>query len=179
MTNPPILPDCDQARHTLKKDLESRRSAGLSPLQIEQRRLLRIWNNPGASEPWTALEPDEPVIAPSYGADGNYLGMLDLNGPYFRIAQTHSHDGTVRWSCRRIRQRSLRSPTRPCRTPMRTTRARAKAISRSSSRAGDSGDADDGEPDPPLLHLWRHPSLGDISPGLWRVLLASRKEAGR
>ena len=63
---------------------------------------------------------------------------------------------------------------RPCgHAPRRASNTRtAGSRRRSASRGASRGDPDDGEPEPPGPRFWRHPHYGDVTPGLYRLLLA-------
>ena len=120
--------------------------------EIETRRLERV-RKATLTEPlarWVPLDADTSVQASSYDANGNYRGMLCLDGPYYKISQSRDRRGNVRWVTKRVRRpRPTPRPRTACPTRTRSSRARAKALTRSSSNAGDSGDPDGDQESPP------------------------------
>jgi hypothetical protein len=161
---PVILPPSDEERLALKAQLETCKVADMTSVQIQQRALLRGWKNaPTKAQRWTPLKPEEPADVQCYD-NGNFMGMMAIHGPYYDLTKTRSG-----WAFRRVRPRSDRRTRGDQPTRSRTTRARAKAMTRSSSRAGDSGDPD-GDHEPPRLNLWRS-KYGLVTSNLLRVLL--------
>lgn len=143
------MDQADQQRLARYNELKPRRVAELSDAEFAERHELRLWIASTHEFPAAAPQRAEPGgLAASY-MDGKYAGMLVLDGPHFKITPVRpNRDGTATaWRVKRSKIHSQPSRTRGARpTRSHTTRARAKALTRSSSRSGDSG-SDDPHPE--------------------------------
>ncbi len=138
----------DRQRLARYQELKRRRTTELTRAEIAERQELRLWVASKHTIPTIEQgDPESPTLAPTY-VEGEYAGALVLDAGYYKIRPNRS--GAATWHVNSVktpapsRMRGVR-PTRS-----RPSRARAKALTRCSSRSGDSG-SDEPEPDPPRV----------------------------